>query len=112
MELLRFSTRIPSRWRDCGQTRRSSGPAVEELLRYAGPPEAATERYAREDVTIEGVTIPRGGLVFAALASANRDERQFPNPDVLDLAREPNRHLAFGLGVHYCLVDRHSGNDG
>ena len=37
------------------------------------------------------------------LASANRDERQFPDPDRLDLSREPNRHLAFGLGLHYCL---------
>jgi len=78
-------------------------PAVEELLRYDGPLETATERYAREDVTIAGVTIPRGEMVFAVLASANRDERQFDRPDELDLAREPNRHLAFGLGVHYCL---------
>jgi cytochrome P450 len=78
-------------------------PAIEELLRFAGPLETATERYAREDVTIAGVTIPRGDLVFAALASANRDEDQFPDPDRLDLAREPNRHLAFGLGPHYCL---------
>ena len=37
------------------------------------------------------------------LASANRDPRQFPDPDTLDLAREPNKHLAFGLGIHYCL---------
>ena len=73
-------------------------PAVEELLRYASPLETATERYAREDVTVAGVTIPRGALVFAALASANRDERQFPDPDRLDIAREPNRHLSFGLG--------------
>lgn len=78
-------------------------PAVEELLRYNGPLETATERYAREEITIEGVTIPRGGLVFAALASANRDESQFPNADTLDLNREPNRHLAFGQGVHYCM---------
>jgi cytochrome P450 PksS len=78
-------------------------PAVEELLRYASPLETATERYAREDVTIENVTIPQGALTYAALASANRDERQFPHPDRLDLAREPNRHLAFGLGIHYCL---------
>ncbi len=78
-------------------------PAVEELLRYESPLETATERFAREDVTVAGVTIPRGGLVYAALASANRDERQFPNPDILDLAREPNRHLSFGLGPHYCL---------
>src|SRR5215211_3063422 len=51
--------------------------AVEELLRYAGPVETATERYAREDVTLAGVTIPRGSLVFAVLASANRDGRHF-----------------------------------
>ncbi len=77
--------------------------AVEELLRFDGPLETATERYAREDVKIAGATIPRGGLVYAVLGSANRDERQFPDPDRLDLSREPNRHLAFGLGVHYCL---------
>lgn len=77
--------------------------AVEELLRYGSPVETATERFAREDVTIAGVTIPRGSLVFAVIASANRDERQFANPDTLDIAREPNKHLAFGLGIHYCL---------
>jgi cytochrome P450 len=47
--------------------------------------------------------IPRGETVFAVLASANRDPSQFPQPDTLDLSREPNRHLAFGLGIHYCL---------
>jgi cytochrome P450 len=78
-------------------------PAVEELLRYDGPLETATERYAREDATIAGVTIPRGEMVFAVLASANRDERQFDHADTLDITREPNRHLAFGLGVHFCL---------
>jgi cytochrome P450 len=78
-------------------------PAVEELLRYSSPVELATERYAREDVTIAGVTIPRGEMVFAVIPSANRDERQFPNPDALDIAREPNKHLSFGLGTHFCL---------
>jgi cytochrome P450 len=77
--------------------------AVEELLRYDSPVGMATERYAREDVTMAGVTIPRGGMVFAVLASANRDGRQFPDPDSLDVAREPNRHLSFGLGAHFCL---------
>jgi cytochrome P450 PksS len=77
--------------------------AIEELLRYDGPVEIATERYAREDVEIAGVTIPRGETVHAVLASANRDERQFPNPDSLDISREPNKHLAFGLGPHFCL---------
>jgi cytochrome P450 len=79
-------------------------PGVEELVRYASPVEMATERYAREDVEIEGTTIPRGELVLAVLGSANRDERHFEDPDVLDLARDPNRHLAFGRGgVHHCL---------
>lgn len=78
-------------------------PAVEELLRFTSPLETATDRYAREDVTIAGVTIPRGSRVWAVIASANRDERQFPDPDKLDITREPNRHLAFGLGAHFCL---------
>jgi len=78
-------------------------PAIEELLRFTSPVDIATERYASEDVTLAGTTIPRGGLVLAAVGSANRDEHQFPNPDTLDLGREPNRHLAFGQGVHYCL---------
>jgi cytochrome P450 PksS len=77
--------------------------AVEELLRYAGPLETASERYAREEIMVAGVTIPRGEQVFAAVASANRDGRQFPDPDRLDVAREPNRHLAFGLGPHFCV---------
>ncbi len=77
--------------------------AVEELLRYDGPLETATERYAREDVRIGAITIPRGAVVFAVLASANRDEQKFVNPDSLDITRTPNKHLAFGLGIHYCL---------
>jgi len=78
-------------------------PAVEELLRFTSPVETGTERFAREDVTLHGVTIPKGETIFAAIASANRDAAQFPNPDQLDIAREPNRHLAFGQGIHFCL---------
>ncbi len=78
-------------------------PAVEELLRFTAPVETATERFTREDVTISGVTIPKGSLVLAAIASANRDESQFDHPDDLDIAREPNKHLAFGMGIHFCL---------
>ncbi len=77
-------------------------PAVEELLRYGSPVEMATERYAREDVTIAGIKIPGGSLVGAVIASANRDESQFTDPDTLDITREPNKHIAFGLGAHYC----------
>jgi len=77
--------------------------AVEELLGFDGPLEMATERFAREDVVVAGTKIPQGSLVFAVLASANRDDRQFRDSHVLDLAREDNKHVAFGLGVHYCL---------
>ena len=50
-----------------------------------------------------GVTIPAGSLVYGVIASANRDETQFEDPERLDLGREKNRHLAFGQGIHYCL---------
>jgi cytochrome P450 PksS len=63
----------------------------------------STERYAREKVTIEGVTIPRGELTLGVIGSANRDETVFENPDTLDITRENNKHLAFGQGIHYCL---------
>lgn len=77
--------------------------AVEELLRFTNPLDLPTERFAAQDVTLHGVTISRGDLVFPVLASANRDERVFENPDVLDITRENNKHIAFGLGVHYCV---------
>lgn len=77
--------------------------ATEELLRYTSPVEQATERYALEEVTWHGVTIPKGELTYGILASANRDDTIFKNPDGLDLTRDPNRHLAFGQGIHFCL---------
>lgn len=77
--------------------------AIEELLRYTSPVDIATERFARESVSIAGTMIPRGEQVLAVVGSANRDEQQFSHPEALDLAREPNRHLALGQGAHYCL---------
>jgi len=77
--------------------------AVEELLRYTSPVDIATERFALEDIPVAGTTLPRGALVFAGIGSANHDGHQFSNPDSLDLARSPNKHLALGLGIHYCL---------
>ena len=77
--------------------------AVEELLRYTSPADFASFRIAREDVAIAGTVVPRDGIVLASLTSANRDERQFPGPDRLDLGRDPNRHLAFGIGPHFCV---------
>ena len=77
--------------------------AVEELVRYVVPAETATERYAAQDTTFGGVTVPKGELVLAVLGSANRDPAQFENPDVLDISRANNKHLSFGQGMHYCL---------
>lgn len=79
------------------------GTAVEELLRYSGPLEMTTERYAGRDVELAGTVIPRGEMALVALASANRDPGQFAEPDRLDITRSDNRHIAFGQGVHYCL---------
>ena len=78
-------------------------PAVEELVRFVVPAETASQRYTTEDVTLSDVTIPRGELVLAVIASANRDPQVFEHPDTLDLGRSPNRHLSFGQGMHYCL---------
>jgi cytochrome P450 PksS len=80
------------------------GPTVEELLRLGTPIDVATERYAREDVEIAGVTIPRGALVLVNIQAANTDERRFPHAaESVDVARTDNHHLSFGQGAHYCL---------
>ena len=77
--------------------------AVEELLRFDGPLETSTMRYAAEDAVVGGVAIPRGSSVLVVLASANRDEQRFGFPHQLDIARADNRHVAFGHGIHHCL---------
>jgi cytochrome P450 PksS len=77
--------------------------AIEELLRYGNPVSLPAPRFTREDVDIQGFTIPKGSMVLPVLASANRDEAAFQNADRLDIARSPNRHVAFGYGIHYCL---------
>lgn len=79
--------------------------AVEELTRMHGPQVLTLPRYAREDVEIAGVTIPRGDRICAVLASANRDPRVFEDPDRLDFRRPPGRpaHLGYSHGSHFCL---------
>jgi len=82
---------------------RSLVPAlVEEVLRYNSPVQVIFRRTA-QDVELEGGKIPAGQNVFLLLGSANRDERQFPEPDHFDVARNPQDHVAFGYGIHYCL---------
>ena len=77
--------------------------AVEELLRYDGPVERATLRFAAEDLQLGGQQIRRGEALAVVLGSANRDAAQFAQPDTLDVTRDNSRHLAFGYGVHYCV---------
>jgi cytochrome P450 len=76
--------------------------AVEETLRWESVI-GAEPRLTLRDVTIDGDTIPEGTLVRLCLPSANRDEREFPDPDTWDLDRRPRHHVAFGLGRHFCL---------
>ena len=78
-------------------------PAIEELLRYDGPVETSTERFAREDIAIGGTVIPRGEMVMVVIASADHDPDRFQDPDALDITRADNKHLAFGKGIHFCL---------
>lgn len=75
---------------------------VEETLRYDGPVQGIF-RQATQDVELSGTTIPAGSLVFPLFASADRDERQFPDPDRFDITRNTNDHIAFGFGIHFCL---------
>jgi cytochrome P450 len=77
--------------------------AVEEFLRYEGPVNIATVRFTTVPIRVGDIDIPENELIMIALLAANRDDRQFDDPDHLDIARKPNAHLAFGHGIHYCL---------
>ncbi|BDP42335.1 cytochrome P450 [Deinococcus aetherius] len=100
--------REPEKWRTLAQAapRQGSLPlfrtALEELLRF-DTPLPLFERYALEEVTLHGETVRPGEKVGLLYASGNRDPRRFERPDELDLTRDPNPHLTFGLGTHYCL---------
>jgi len=76
--------------------------AVEEFLRYESPV-MITSRYASQDIQLGEQIIHRGAVVTLALISANRDPAAFAQPDALDITRQPNRHVAFGGGIHFCL---------
>lgn len=76
---------------------------IEELLRYDGPVELATWRYATEPVQLGGQGVAVGDPVLVVLAAADRDPERFDDPDRLDLSRSDNKHLGYGHGIHYCL---------
>ncbi|MEU7278547.1 cytochrome P450 [Streptomyces sp. NPDC045431] len=77
--------------------------AVEEVLRYDGPVETATARFALEPVPVGDTVIPAGDCVLVGLAAGDRDAARFPDPDRFDIRRDTGGHLAFGHGIHYCL---------
>ncbi|MFB5664019.1 cytochrome P450 [Alteribacillus sp. HJP-4] len=76
--------------------------AIEECLRYESPTQMIA-RIASEDVELNKVQIKKGDHVYVLIGAANRDSKQFSNADVFDITRNPNPHLAFGSGTHFCL---------
>lgn len=94
----------PEQWRKLHQDRSKIPAAVEELLRYEAPAQYNV-RYSLKDKTLHGITIPYGSAVMLINGSANRDEREFPDPDRFDIDRERKGgfNLAFGYGIHSCL---------
>ena len=78
--------------------------AVEETLRYYGPAETTTARWATEEIELGGVAIQRGEALIAGLGAADRDPERFVNPEAFDIERgDAGRHMAFGKGIHVCL---------
>ena len=78
--------------------------ALEEILRYHHPDQSTTTpRWVTEDLELGGKRLARGDRVRFGLGAANRDPEEFPDPERFDVARTPNRHLAFGRGAHFCL---------
>jgi len=94
--------RNPNRLRELRADRSLLPNAIEELLRFDTPLQMF-ERWVLEPFEIHGVEIPRGAELGLLFGSANRDPSVFERPDELDLTREPNPHLSFGAGIHFCL---------
>ncbi|MFC7398005.1 cytochrome P450 [Chelatococcus sp. GCM10030263] len=77
--------------------------AIEEFLRFVSPVQFSKPRFVRRDMELGGVRVKRGDKIMAMIAAANMDPEANPHPEQLDLTRHPNRHLAFGTGIHFCL---------
>jgi cytochrome P450 PksS len=80
-----------------------AGSAIEEILRHTSPLDLASQRFAAEDICIDSSRIERGDIVIGILGSANHDDTQFPDPEKFDIKRDPNKHLSFGQGAHFCI---------
>ncbi len=95
-------TEQPGRWRQLADHRELLDTAIEEALRFRSPVQGMV-RKAVEDIELGGQTIRRDQLVTAWIASANRDQHKFEGAEEYRLDRHPNPHMAFGMGVHFCL---------
>jgi cytochrome P450 len=95
--------RHPNQYAQLLQQRELLPGAIEEMIRYDCPVERAPMRFATEDWAIHGQQIRRGDAISLVLGSANRDPAHFDDPDTFDIRRKDNKHLGFGLGIHYCL---------
>jgi len=76
---------------------------VEEFLRFLTPVQFTKPRYVRKDVDFGAVIVRKGERIMPMLAAANMDPAANPHPEQLELDRKPNRHIAFGTGIHFCL---------
>jgi pimeloyl-[acyl-carrier protein] synthase len=94
--------RHPEQWQRLRDEPDLGQRAVEELIRFDGPIQM-TERIALENVQVGDAAIPKGRIAILCLAAANRDPDVFDHPDVLDIGRDPNPHLGFGGGAHFCI---------
>jgi cytochrome P450 len=92
----------PDQRRELVEDRSLIPGAIEELLRYETPA-PHVGRCAKVDVEVQGQTIPADSAVLFLNASANRDERRFPDPDRFDIHRKDGPHITFGYGIHFCL---------
>ena len=92
----------PAQWAEVKSDKALVGPAIEEILRFESPV-ARQPRLLKRDVELRGRRLRAGQMVFQMLGSANRDPTQFRDPDSFDIHRDPNRHIAFGHGIHFCI---------
>lgn len=99
--LLCFAER-PEQWERLRAEPALLPAALEEVLRFRSPVQAMF-RIANHQIELRGQRIPRGAGVVAFIGSANHDETRFEQPEQLRIDRQPNRHLAFGYGIHYCI---------
>ncbi len=100
--LLNILVERPALWQQLREDRSLIEPVIEETLRYESPVQRLPRRATRE-VEVSGVRIPQGAGVLIFYGAANRDPRAFPQPDEFRLDRDLRNHVAFGMGIHYCL---------